>query len=124
MERKPIYVKPMFFSVILEPLKTIAREFGYNLLLHGSINRDMDLILIPWIDNCNTSDETVEAFAKYLQGTIEINSVKGELSREMINGAGRRSYIINLDRGGKFNAWLDREYYLDISVTPKVISNE
>ena len=123
MKRKPIYSKPMFFSVILEPLKTIAREFGYNLLLHGSLNRDMDLVLIPWVDNCNTADEVVEAFTKYLQGTIEVQ-INKELSRELINGAGRRSYIINLDRGGKFNYWLDREYYLDISVTPKIMNND
>ena len=43
---KPIKVKPMFYSVILEPLKILALEFGYNLVVNGSLNRDLDLILI------------------------------------------------------------------------------
>jgi hypothetical protein len=31
---------------------------------------------------------------------------------------GRSSYVINLNRGGQFNGYLDEQYYLDISITP------
>ena len=27
----------------------VAREMGYALALHGSMNRDMDLIAVPWV---------------------------------------------------------------------------
>lgn len=125
MKEKPIKVRPMFYSVILEPLKRIAVEFGYNLVVHGSMDRDMDLILIPWVDNCSHSDNVIKAFTELLGGDILKQRVNGEdsLSKPMYEGAGRVSYLINLNREGIFNQYLDKEYYLDISVTPKIIKN-
>lgn len=32
----------------VEPLVKLAREVGYNLIVHGSLERDIDLIAIPW----------------------------------------------------------------------------
>ena len=48
---KPTHVKPSFYAFIYEQIKEIAKDYGYNLVLHGSMNRDLDLIAIPWIDN-------------------------------------------------------------------------
>ena len=123
---KPMALKPMFYSVILEPMKKIALEFGYNLVIHGSLNRDMDVILIPWVDNCNESDDLVESLAKFLGGSIHMHGTVDNqtLGRILPGGAGRKTYIINLNRGGKYNYWDDKEYYIDISVTPKVINKD
>ncbi len=41
---KPIHVKPQFYTYAFLPLKEIALRYGYNLVIHGSMNRDMDLI--------------------------------------------------------------------------------
>ena len=121
---KQTSVKPMLYSVILEPLKKIALEFGYNLVLHGSMNRDMDLILIPWDDNCAHSDMVVKSFNELLGGEIiqQGTADKPSISKSIFRGAGRVSYLINLNRNGIFNKYIDKEYYLDISVTPKVVS--
>ena len=119
MANKPIAVKPMLYSVILEPLKKMALEFGYNLVIHGSMNRDMDLILIPWVDTCAEPISVINAMAELLGG--EIVDKKGNF---MFQGAGRLSFIINLNRSGVFKSWEDAEYYLDISVTPRVIKQE
>jgi len=45
MEDKQVYAKPAIYCLFYENLKVIAKEFGYNLLIHGSINRDLDLLL-------------------------------------------------------------------------------
>lgn len=119
---KQIKVKPMFYSVILEPLKKIAIEFGYNLVIHGSMNRYLDLVLIPWVDKCTDSDAVIKVFAEFLGAKIIMQDEKGKssLSKVIFNGAGRKSYLINLNRNDRFKEWVDKEYYLDISVTPKV----
>ncbi|MEO8481083.1 MAG: hypothetical protein ABI634_02665 [Acidobacteriota bacterium] len=40
---------------IFEPLKAVANAHGYALAVHGSLTRDIDLVLVPW---------TVEAVAQ------------------------------------------------------------
>ena len=124
MSDKPTALKPAYYAIIAEGMKKIAKEFGYNLVLHGSLNRDMDVILIPWVDQATDPDDLVTALAKYLGGKIQTYGDPRDplLSSEVINGAGRRSYIINLHRSGPVTNYLDKEYYIDISVTPKKIN--
>lgn len=118
----------MFYSVVLEPMKVIAKEFGYNLLLHGSMNRDLDLILIPWIDTCHDPDIVVKALADYLGGNLidQRLSVDKEprYSKPIYKGAGRFSYLISLNRSNRFAEFKDDEYYIDISLTPKDLKIE
>ena len=122
-KEKPISVKPMLYSVVLEPLKKIALEFGYNLVIHGSMNRDMDLILIPWVDDAREPDSVIKAFNSFLDGRIisQGTAKNLSLSKPIFHGAGRISYLINLNRDGVFSNYVDKEYYLDISVTPKIV---
>jgi len=115
---KSIKVKPNFYSICFENLKQIANEMGYNLVLHGSLNRDMDLIAIPWIDEPKTHIELIQAFCEYL-GVQKFND-KEQYMYSVLDG-GRHSYVINLNRGGSFNSYLDAQYYLDISITPLCI---
>lgn len=112
---KPIQVKPAMYTLFYEHLKAIALNYGYNLVLHGSLQRDMDLIAIPWDNNPRPEFEMIQDFECYLTGRRP-----GVDSHTMLPG-GRNSYIINLNRGDKAGEWKrfdDCEYYLDISVTP------
>jgi hypothetical protein len=60
MSEKPIKAKPHFYAVCLPGLQEIARNLGYNLVVHGSMNRDLDLIAIPWIDEPKEHLELLE----------------------------------------------------------------
>jgi hypothetical protein len=122
MESKPIHVKPSLYAYCYEAMKVIAKDHGYNLVLHGSMNRDLDLIAIPWVHNPKPESEMIKAFSDYLGGYLETDVDK------RLPG-GRNSYVINLNRGGyKRNSegdivdpvefTPDPEYYIDISVTP------
>lgn len=122
---KPIHVKPAFYSFCYEQLKSIAATHGYNLVLHGSMNRDLDLILIPWDHTKELPDPLVMIgmLSDFLGGTIlEKDSTCNRCGKDM--GLGRKSYVININRGGyvgdKFIP--DPQWYLDISVTPIVKS--
>ena len=59
---KPIHVKPSYYAIMFEPLKRISMNYGYNLVLHGSLNRDMDLIAIPWNEELGSVDDMLNEF--------------------------------------------------------------
>lgn len=38
------------YRSLIPKLKGVARANGYNLLVHGSLRRDLDLLAVPWVD--------------------------------------------------------------------------
>ncbi len=117
---KPIKAKPHFYSVCLEGLQQISKDMGYNLLIHGSMNRDMDLVAIPWINEPKSHFELLDAFCEYLGLPLDRTFEGVENYMHSALPGGRDAYVINLNRGGKFNGYLDAQYYLDISITPLI----
>lgn len=43
-------------------LRRIARAHGYTLAVHGSLNRDLDLVAVPWTEGAVSVEALVEAF--------------------------------------------------------------
>lgn len=111
---KPIHAKPSLYAFYFEELKSIAVKYGYNLVLHGSMNRDLDLIAIPWQNELGNALEMINEFADCLGGEIMTQT------HEQIHcfPHGRLSYVINLNRSGKWNNYQDAQYYIDISLLP------
>jgi len=112
---KPIKAKPILYTYIYESLKEIAQANGYNLLIHGSLNRDLDLVCITWSDNPISHLELLALFGNYL-GIPQPKDLS-EYLHSILPG-NRDSYVLNLLRGNKFTDYEDKEYYLDISFTP------
>lgn len=115
---KPIAVKPAMYALFFEHLKIIAKEHGYNLVMNGSMNRDLDLIAIPWVNKPHPEQDMIKDFQKYLTGNT-ITGPDGKVHFNVLPG-NRHAYIIELNRGdkkGEWNRFEDCEYYLDISVT-------
>ena len=110
---KPIHAKPSLYALYFEGLKEIALKYGYNLVLHGSLNRDLDLIAIPWQEHIGDCKAMVDEFAQELGGQI----MWMDASTKNCFPHGRTSYVINLNRRGDNNdGSFDPQYYLDISV--------
>lgn len=63
---KPMVARPRLYAVYFQRLAEIAREMGYNLLVNGSMNRDLDLVAVPWIDKPKPEMELIQAFDMYL----------------------------------------------------------
>lgn len=117
MSDKPLKPKPIFYATCFEGLQKIARELGYNLLIHGSLNRDFDLVAVPWVDRPSPEMVLIRAFDVYFRGK-SCDDARYYLFQKLPGG--RNSYVINLNRrehGGEE----DKEYYLDISITPLVL---
>jgi hypothetical protein len=115
--KKSIKSKPQFYAVCFTGLQKIAKKLGYNLLIHGSMNRDMDIVAVPWIDKPSEHIDLLNSFSRYL-GVMTSDDIRW-YNYSILPG-GRHSYIINLNRGGIFNGYVDEQYYLDISITPLV----
>ena len=112
---KPRKPRPIFYAHVYQQLQEIGREHGYNLLIHGSMNRDMDLVAVPWVNDPKPHLELLQQIEKHLNGVYHTEI--SEYLFTMLPG-GRSSYVINLNRGGRFNGYVDEQYYLDISITP------
>lgn len=113
------HIKPGLYTIYYTHLKDIAESYGYCLLVHGSMNRDLDLVAVPWSDNPRPDQDMIKEFQMYLTGR-EVTDQTGKVPFTILPG-GRRGYDIQLNRGDKHGEWVrfeDSEYYLDISVIP------
>ena len=45
-------------DLIIEPMRRVAKDFGYAITVHGSLNRDIDLVAVPWSEH-NVADPDV-----------------------------------------------------------------
>ena len=61
MREKPKPGYAPVYCAIYPGLATIAREHGYGLAVLGCLQRDFDLVCIPWTDEVSTPDEVIKA---------------------------------------------------------------
>ena len=55
---------PAFYSTLWMAMTKTANRCGYALALHGSMNRDIDMVAIPWVDDCDTGFQLVAKLYK------------------------------------------------------------
>lgn len=95
---------PIIYLTLYPKLLEIAQECGYNLAVHGSMQRDFDMVAIPWVQNCTTSIVLISKLSQWLKGKIEAPDFAKEKPH------GREPWVIHIEEGK----------YLDISViTPR-----
>lgn len=124
---KPVHAKPSLYAHYFFQLKEIALKYGYNLVLHGSMNRDLDLIAIPWQENIGSHEEMIEEFTNEIGGDLMFangvnrsHAPEQNWSKYKTTFHGRMQYVINLNRECELvnDVWTDPMYYIDISVIP------
>lgn len=127
-EKKPIHAKPSLYTFYFELIKEIGLKYGYNIVLHGSMNRDLDLIAIPWEEKTGNVDNMIDEINIVIGGNVlmvnrSATNLKGD--RYSLKPHGRICYVININRDfeQKFNGfkteikeYADPQYYIDISV--------
>lgn len=119
--KKPLHVKPTFYAMVYPELKEVAWKYGFNLLLHGSLHRDMDLVAVNWTDLPDPEireESMMDDIKELLTGTFikqEADTIWSPMP------GGRRSWVINVHRYqlivvDGITTTIDQEWYLDISV--------
>jgi len=97
-------------------LRSVAREHGYALALHGSGERDLDLIAVPWTATASRATVLVEALRVSIDGFIihDDAACSHDFTRRNPEPKphGRLAWAIHLhDPGGRL--------YVDLSVMPR-----
>ena len=99
---------PVFASMYCG-LCDIAREHGYALTVHGTMNLDFDLVAIPWTDSAIQADELVNIFAKHLNMFSSTGFQKFHTEPQS-KPHGRLAYIL----------YIGNHAYIDLSIMPKL----
>ena len=88
----------------IDTLRTVAREHGYALAVHGSLKRDIDLIAAPWVDEASDAETLAAALRNAVHGAF------GQESEADARPHGRHTWAIKLPEFGGA--------YFDLSVMP------
>lgn len=98
--KKPTYA-PAYIVGVYPRLVEIARDHGYALCLHGSLQRDLDLVAVPWVENPSDCVDLINSFCDEFD--IQPNH---DIKKPEIKPHGRKSWSIPLWWGA----------YIDLSV--------
>jgi hypothetical protein len=55
---------------LLPPLRLAAKGCGYALTVHGSLQRDIDLVAVPWVDNAQDPELLVSRLCGVIAGAL------------------------------------------------------
>jgi hypothetical protein len=92
---------------LIELLRNCARGHGYLLAVHGSLERDIDLLAVPWSDNCLETDKLVDSLAKLVEEKYgDISLIPCDHNKPH----GRKAWAI----------FFGKEIYIDLSVIPVI----
>lgn len=109
----PLKGAPTFapcYAALYPMLAELARVHGYALAVHGSMQRDFDLVAVPWTTAAGDAETLIANFAVALGGTVAPRQV-GMVGGGEQKPHGRVAYSIYLGQA-----------YLDVSVTPRQAS--
>jgi hypothetical protein len=114
------------YAWIYPQLAKVAREHGYALAIHGSCNRDLDLVAVPWTDDAAEPSVLIEAIRGRIDGVIVPTGTHGgrwdgtKFVDAIVENPSQKPH-------GRL-AWnihfTSCEFYLDVSVMPRKASGE
>lgn len=101
------YNAPAYIS-LYPVLREIAMEYGYTLAIHGTVDRDLDLIAIPWTDDASDPADMVKALIDRVELILTPIPKEGNPSSKP---HGRTAWHLSFGWTGM---------YVDLSVTPRI----
>jgi len=95
--------RPIAYVLHVPRLTETARQHGYALAVHGSLQRDLDLIAVPWSEVASSPEDLIMALCQRVGGFMMPNE------EAMEKPHGRKAWIIHLGAG----------LYIDLSIMPR-----
>lgn len=97
--------KPVFYAVLYDSMRRAALDCGYALALHGSMQSDMDLMAMPWVEDASPVDVLVSKLNDCIGETVWKES---NLHLRETRPHGRMIYTLSM-----MGSW-----HIDLSVIP------
>jgi hypothetical protein len=103
------------YAQLLPKIKESAKGLGYALAIHGSMNRDLDILAAPWIEDAAPPEALVAAIAEAVDGFV-IGAKDGQFERGKLDPVphkfphGRMCW--NICWGGR--------PFIDLSIMPRI----
>lgn len=96
--------RAVFYASMWPDLKDAALDCGWALGLHGSLNSDMDIMAMPWVEGCKSVDELMDALENCFTTDDQYIKIERQVSHDKPNN--RVVYTLHI--------WAD--FYLDINI--------
>jgi hypothetical protein len=90
---------------IIRPLRERARVLGYAIAVHGSLERDIDLVAVPWTDKAYPPEQLASSLRQVLE---KLYPIHGEVTNTVPRPHGRQCW----------SWWIRTWTYVDLSVFP------
>ena len=92
------------YTVLYIGMKKIAEKHGYALTLHGSMNRDLDVLAIPWVEDADKPEILLEALRQKYDMRAEFDEPKYGIATEKPHGRVAHTLMLN------------GPYYIDLGI--------
>lgn len=101
-------------------ISKLVREYGYACTIHGSCKRDLDLVLIPWVENAISPNEILKIIETETGLVFQTagSYSDGTYSPE-IRPFGRKTWVALLMSDDNRHSTDDNRSYIDLSIMPK-----
>jgi len=88
------------YERIIPIIRETARKYGYAVGVHGSLKRDLDLIVVPWVSKTKSVKKMIKAIQLSISSCYEGNP------KTVKRPHGRTAYVIHIGRHA----------YIDLSI--------
>lgn len=99
-----------YCDILLPALREVARQCGYAIAIHGSLERDIDLVAIPWRELEMTPERLIER----LYGVVQAVLGPVTLDDAVEKPHGRKALTMRFCG----------HHYIDLSVMPPIRNKE
>ena len=101
-----------FYASIWNDLRNAAMDCGWALGLHGSLNSDMDIMAMPWVEGAKSVDEMIE----HLINTCFSNNPFNDISKTPHTDKPNNRVVYTIH--------IYKDFYLDINVIKSCSSQD
>lgn len=99
---KPAGYMACAYAALIPLAQERARKLGYAIAVHGSMNRDLDLIAVPWTEDAKDPTVVHRLFVK-LFCPSSAKTTEQPQYQPVLKPHGRIAWIIPLVYGGSIN---------------------
>lgn len=92
-----------YMRVLLPALRFRAKSCGYALAVHGSMQRDIDVVAVPWREHAVGAEDLIAAIREIVKAVTRIDHVEGPTPKP----AGRAAWSLHLTAYGGDGPYLD-----------------